>query len=172
MPEDGLRPAVVAAYALVALLALRAGHRGIGRERTVWLITAGTLLLLGAAKWLRMQEAMTEVGRNLIRSGGWYAEHREVQAVAAFLIAGISVAAAFLLWRCLRGVPPKLAIACATLGLLLTFIAVRAASIHDVDQWVTASYAGMRQGWWVELAALLVIAVTALAYSARRVVRR
>ena len=172
MPEEGLRPAVVAAYALVALLALRAGHRGIGRERTVWLIIGGTVLLLGAAKWLRMQEEITEVGRNLVRSGGWYAEHREVQSVAALLIAGISVVAAFLLWRWLRGVPSNLAIACATLGLLLAFITVRAASIHDIDHWVTASCAGMRKGWWVELAALLVIAATALAYSARRVVRR
>ena len=75
MPEEVLRPAVVAAYGVVALFAFDAGRRGIGRERTVWLITAGTLLLLGAGKWLRMQEAMTEVGRKLIRSGGWYAEH-------------------------------------------------------------------------------------------------
>lgn len=172
MPEEELRPAVVAAYAVVALLAFHAGHRGIGRERTVWLINAGTLLLLGAAKWLRMQEAMTEVGRSLIRSGGWYAEHREVQTAAAFLIAGTAVVAAFLLWRWLRGVPPSLLVACAALGLLLAFIAIRAASIHDVDHWVTASYAGMRKGWWVELGALLVVAGAVLAYRARRVVRR
>ena len=172
MPEEALRLALVAAYGVVALLAFNAGRRGIGRERTVWLITAATVLLLGAGKWLLIQEAMTEAGRNLVRSRGWYAEHRQVQTVAALLIAGVAVVAAFLLWRWLRGVPSSVAIACATLGLLLAFIAVRAASIHDVDRWVTASYAGMRKGWWVELAALLVIAVTALAYSARRVVRR
>jgi len=172
MHEEALRPVVVVAYALVAVAALAARRRGSGRERRMWSIIAAMLLLLASAKWLRAQEALTDAARSLLFSRGWYAEHREVQMVAAALIAGVAALLAFLLWRWLRGAAPNLLIACAALGLLLAFVAIRAASIHDVDLWVTASFAGMRKGWWVELAALLVIAGSALVYSARRAVRR
>ena len=46
---------------------------------------------------------------------------------------------------------------------LIAFVVIRAASIHSVDAWVTANAAGMRQGWWVELAFLLTIASAAIA---------
>ena len=172
MPEAALRPVAVAAYAVVALLAFDAGRRASRRERATWMIIAAVLLLLGAAKWVHTQEAIADAARQLLVSGGWYAKHREVQTAAAVLVGGTAVGAAFLLWRWLRGAAPSLLIACAALGLLLAFIAIRAASIHDVDSWVTAPVAGMRKGWWVELAALLVIAGSALTYSAKRALRR
>jgi hypothetical protein len=172
MPEEPLRALVVAAYALVALLAFRSARGSSGRERAAWSAIVPILLFLGAAKGLHIQENVTDYVRTFLHSQGWYAEHREVQAVAAALIASAAALMAYLLWRRLRGAAPSLVAGSTALGLLLVFIAVRTASIHDVDIWVTAAFAGMRKGWWVELAALLVIGGSALAYSAGRTVRR
>ena len=138
----------------------------------MWLMIAATLLLLASAKWLRAQEALTDAARSLLFSRGWYAEHREVQMAAAALIAASAALLSFLLWRWLRDAASSLRIACLALDLLLVFIGIRAASIHDIDLWVTAPLAGMRKGWWAELAALVVIAGSALTYSARPAVRR
>ncbi len=169
MPDTALRPGVVAIYAIVALLALNAARRGRGRERTAWLLTAAILVLLGTAKLFQVQETVTDAARNGLASMGWYADHREVQAAAAVVVLVVVIAGlAFTLWRWLRVAAPSLVLDCAALALLIAFIAIRAASIHAIDFWVTTPLAGMRRGWWVELVGLLAIASAALAYAARR----
>jgi uncharacterized membrane protein len=50
--------------------------------------------------------------------------------------------------------------------MLFTFILLRAASFHHVDDWVTIDVRGLRSGWWLELVGVVVIALSALAYRA------
>ncbi len=59
---------------------------------------------------------------------------------------------------------------CAAAGivLLFTFVVVRAGSFHHIDQWVTVDVAGLRSGWLLELAGIVVIGVSAMAFALRR----
>ena len=50
------------------------------------------------------------------------------------------------------------------IGLLMVFIFMRAASFHHIDDWVTINIAGLRSGWWLELAGIAVMGLSALAY--------
>jgi len=45
---------------------------------------------------------------------------------------------------------------------------VRAGSFHHIDQWVTIDVAGLRSGWLLELAGILVIGVSAIAFGQRK----
>jgi hypothetical protein len=52
------------------------------------------------------------------------------------------------------------------IAILLAFILLRAASFHHIDDWVTVDVRGLRGGWWLELAGIVVITLSALTYRA------
>ena len=88
---------------------------------------------------------------------GWYGWRRDVQGLFLLLIALGSIGVAVLMWRWLRTASPSVRVAGIGLVMLLAFIFVRAASFHHIDYWVTLPIGGMRSGWWLELAAIVVI---------------
>ena len=47
---------------------------------------------------------------------------------------------------------------------VLLFVFMRAASFHHLDEWVTVKIGLMRSGWWLELAGIAVIALSAVAF--------
>ena len=51
--------------------------------------------------------------------------------------------------------------------LLFTFVVMRAGSFHHLDNWVTINVAGMRSGWWLELAGIAMIGLSALVFRVR-----
>jgi hypothetical protein len=75
---------------------------------------------------------------------------------------------ALLLWRWLRGASGSARTAAVGLVILLAFIFVRAASFHHIDYWVTVPIAGMRSGWWLELAGIAVIGAAAATCRSRQ----
>ena len=161
----------VAAYFSAALLAYsaqrlhsddlanKAGSANAKSLALFWLLVAGTLVLLGINKQLDLQTWLTEVGRDLAQAQGWYAERRPIQAlfVAALTIVGLAGMAILIviLRRLFRQVGDGL----FGLGLLVTFIAVRAASFHHVDQLLKSGV--VRLNWALELGGIGLIALSA-----------
>lgn len=130
-------------------------------ERWVWRVLFGAMVLLGVNKQLDLQSALTEMGRIVAEREGWYAERHRIQQafVAGLAIVGLTllVALAFLAW----GSPSPTLLAMAGAVALMTFVLIRAASMHRVDALLGHSVAGLRVNWILEMGALLVIAGSA-----------
>jgi hypothetical protein len=166
--ESSLRYVLAGGFAAAALLAFAAAHRAESRDRHLWLAIGSTMVLLGAAKLLRLQDALTGALRSAAQANGLYVFHREAQAAFALLVILLALAGAVFLSRRLRRAPATVITATAALGAILALLIVRAASIHAIDSWTTAESAGMRRGWWLEAAAAALIAASAAAYRGSR----
>jgi hypothetical protein len=152
--------------AVLGLLAVRASPND--RDRIFWVGCAAFLLLLGFNKQLDLQGFVTTVGRSLAREGGWFEQRRLVQAafIVALCVAAGAMLAALAVW--LRRSPTTVRIAALGIVLLFAFVVMRAASFHHMDILVTRNVAGMRSGWWLELAGIMVIGVSAIIHRSRQ----
>ncbi len=159
---------ITAAYFGAAGLTFAAVRTGSdSRDRAFWLACTALLILLGFNKQLDLQGYITAAGRVLAKREGWFAERRLLQG--AFILALCTVAAAVLaslaIW--LRRSTASVKVAALGIVLLFAFILWRAASFHHMDVWVTHEIAGMRSGWWLELAGIIIIASSAFAFLRR-----
>lgn len=125
----------VAAYVLAAWLAWRnvAAARRTAVPAGFWIALAALMVALGINKQLDLQTWFAQTGRDLSLAQGWYEQRRVVQAVFIALLVAAAVAAVLgarrywaVLWHEYRA-------AFAGVGLLLTFIVIRAASFHHID---------------------------------------
>lgn len=157
----------VAYFGAAGLAFVAARSSGDRRDRIFWWACAALLVLLGFNKQLDLQGYVTTAGRSLAKQEGWFAERRVVQAI--FIVSLCVIAAAVLgalgIW--LRRSPAAVKAAALGIVLLFTFVLWRAASFHHMDVWVTREIAGMRSGWWLELAGIMVIGLSALAFRRR-----
>ena len=158
---------VVAAYFVGAAAAYKASNSARKRDRKFWIATASLLVLLGLNKQLDLQTLLTTEGRLLAHSEGWYDERRVVQGLflLGLAIGGFVAIAAMIRW--LRRSPVQVKAAAIGIGILITFVLMRAASFHHMDRWVTINIDGLRSGWWLELAGIAVIGLSALTYRSR-----
>ena len=164
----------VAAYLVTAVLCSRAAaqagwssHSAMGlgfTERQFWQAMALIFLGLGINKQLDLQSLLTEIGRVAARTEGWYGNRRTYQVL---FIEALAVAAAglvlVLLWIFRRSRP---ALKLAVLGLTFTttFVVLRAASFHHVDQLLKHRLLGWRWNWIIELGGIAIVAIAALSY--------
>lgn len=165
----GLAWFVVASYFAGATLAFLAGRSSVERrDARFWCAAAILLVLLGLNKELDLQSFLTDSARSLTHATGWYEQRRLLQALflVALALAALSMVAVLAKW--LRRSPRPVKVAATGIVLLLAFILLRAASFHHLDQWVTVDIGVMRSGWWLELAGIAVIALSAVAFRRER----
>jgi len=159
---------ITIAYFGAALLTLMASRCSeIRRDRIFWVGCTVLLVLLGFNKQLDLQGYITSAGRSLARQEGWFEQRRLVQAAFILVLCAVALGSITFLAAWLRRSARPLKIAAAGVVLLCAFIVIRAASFHHMDIWVTRDLAGMRSGWWLELAGILVIGLSAIAYRSR-----
>ncbi len=150
-----------AAYLAIAYLAWRAsGGVGAG-ERRLWLAIAAVLLLFGIGKVFNLEEHLLDMIRAAAQRQHWYGWHKSIQLGWLALLASFAAACFLTLPSRMRSNSADGRIAMIATGLLAASIAVRCASIHLVDEWVTVPVAGLRFGWWIEAMALFVIGISA-----------
>jgi len=159
---------IVASYFLAAVAAFWAARSARKRDRVFWMGVTLLLVLLGLNKELDLQTLLTNEGRWIALHGGWYDERRLVQGLflLGLALAGILAIAALIRW--LRKSVAQVKMAAIGIVLLFTFVVMRAGSFHHLDKWVTINIVGLRSGWWLELAGITVIGLSALAYRVRR----
>ncbi|MGZ3215376.1 hypothetical protein [Paracoccus sp. T5] len=159
----------VAVYLVTALLAAAVWRgTGVGRGRAFWAVLTLILGFLALNKQLDLQTALTEVGRCLAWSQGWYENRRFVQAgfIGALLV--LLVMGLFSAMQALRGNLRRNLLALLGLTVLLGFVMVRAVSIHDFDFLISDRSLGVPNNFLFENAGLVLIAVNALLLLLRR----
>lgn len=151
---------VVGVYVLAIVAALRnlVAARRSGQPAEFWGLLTVMLLLLGVNKQLDLQVWLTEAGRDLARSQGWYERRRIVQwAFVAVLLTAMVFSILRVrerwadLWHQYR-------LVCAGVCLLLVFVFLRAASFQHVDELLGVQFGGGRTTKALEPLALLLIA--------------
>jgi cytochrome bd-type quinol oxidase subunit 2 len=161
----------VAAYFLAAWLCWRARHAALESARPaarqsamLWALFAVGLVLLGLNKQLDLQSAITEMGRMLARSQGWYANRRPVQMAFIAAVALSATLGFALLLLAARQELRRMLLALTGIAGLGCFIVIRAASFHHVDQFIHFSIAGLRMNWLLELGGIGLVVLGALRY--------
>ncbi len=138
----------VAAYAAVALLALRVWLR---RKEGIWLAVALGMAALSVNKQFDLQSLFTDIGRIIASHQGWYERRREFQKIFVLAVIGLAgVTGIAVIWR-YQAFWLRHKLLAAGLMLLLTFIVVRAISFHHFDSFLKTRYAGVKMNWALEL---------------------
>ena len=159
---------VLGCYFAGAVAALWAGRFSVGADRRFWFATAVLVIVLGFAKRFKLQDWLIGAGRSIAKLDGLYEHRRLGQSLFVLALAVIAVFAVAALRHWFSRSPLPVKTAAASLVLLLSFVLVRAISIHVVDEWVTTEFAGVRAGWWLELAGIGAIALSAINYARAR----
>lgn len=132
------------------------------REARLWRVLAASFLALGINKQLDLQTALTELGRMMARSEGWYGNRRPVQAAFVACVAVLGLAAAAALWSLARRAPHATRQAVAGTALVITFVVIRAASFHYVDKLLGLRWIGIRVNWVLEMGGISIVIAAAL----------
>lgn len=130
-------------------------------EARVWIVLAVGFLLLGINKQLDLQSALTEIGRMAAYFGGWYEKRRIVQftfLIVVFLVACVTVVE-LVLWA--RKSPPATWIALCGTIFVATFVVMRAASFHHVDELIGSRLLGLKWNWILEMSGIAIVIVGA-----------
>jgi hypothetical protein len=150
----------VFAYAGAAFLCWRAARStdGRGKVRLFWILLTALLVALGINKQLDLQTELTFLGKDFAKATGWYENRRPVQVIFIGLIGLGGIATTSALFWYFRRELSRLWMALAGVGFLASFIVIRAASFHHVDQFLNASPGGVRMNWVLELGGIAAIA--------------
>lgn len=159
------------AYALLFVVCTVASRSpGCPRGARVVLLAIGTVgLLLGLAEVLEVGGWVSDQGRSVAWSDGWYRDRRRVQALVVVAIAAVTVVAAFTSAVALKAYGVRMSAVAALGMILLGFIAARTVSLHQLDHYFYAEVApgGLNLGQVAELmlVALLAAAILNLRWS-------
>ena len=142
-----------------AMAALSAARR----ERWFWRLLSLAFGVLGINKQLDLQSLLTELGRLAARAQGWYEVRRSVQFAFIAGAAAVGLLAALSALYLVRAASAGAKVAALGSALVVTFVVVRAASFHHVDELIDVRWLGLRVNWILELGGIaVVLAGTAL----------
>lgn len=143
----------------VAVLRMQGGQV----VRRLWQGIAVLLLLLAINKQLDLQTALTAFGRCLSHAQGWWENRRPVQiAFILGLLFAMTLVMAGLVSN-MRGRIAENALALTGLGVLCSFVLVRAVGFHSTDSLITATVQGISLNFVLENLGLVLIALNAVA---------
>jgi hypothetical protein len=116
---------------VAAVTVLRDPHQPRILLRFFWLNVSVLITILILLKMAGAQYVIASAGRETARAGGWYDERRLPQTVAALsILASSLVFCSLSVWVCKQA---DYRWPITTIFLLLTFISIRALSLHQVD---------------------------------------
>ena len=135
---------------------------------TFWVILAVMFTGLGINKQFDLQSLLTQIGREIARSQGWYEHRRHMQElfITSIALAGTGLLLFFgvLIRKSLIRQGPAL------LGVVFVvcFVVIRASSFHHVDHILGMRFVGMKLNWILELGGICLVMVTAPRNAARK----
>lgn len=131
-----------------------------------WWAASALLCVLGANVMLQGDVFVTQMGRSLARSQGWYGQRRELQYLALGLIAlAVLGGGLWFFHRVEAEVQTSRGVVSAGLLALLLLLGVRMVSAHGTDAVVHARYLGLSIGRLFELAGIAWVMLGALRHS-------
>jgi hypothetical protein len=120
------------------------------------------MLLLGINKQLDLQTLFTDLGRASAQLGGWYEIRRPFQFL---FILGMTVGGGLILralFRTAQGPLRDFRLPFAGATLVVTFVVVRAASFHKIDELLGGEISGRWLNFLLEGSGILLIAFAAI----------
>lgn len=126
-------------------------------EIRIWQSLALVFLLLGFNKQLDLHSAITELGRVLAHAQGWYEDRGKAQFFFFGAVAACCLLALAVLVRWCRGAAAELWLALGGSVLLFSFILVRAASFHHIDQFIGERVLGLAWNWVLEIGGIMLV---------------
>jgi len=166
-PELGGARVHLAARLIPFLLALIGRRRRLSalpvdsRIAALWLGLALILLLLGINKQLDLQTALTETGRIMAHSEGWYEKRRTIQVGFILFVALIGIWGFGTVLLLARGRMRSLRSVLAGTIFLICFVAIRASSFHHVDKFLRYRLGDFKLNWILELGGISLICLGA-----------
>lgn len=135
---------VAAYFTLAAARTSRYGERCLARSAPpeaanqrlltkLWVLATVVMVVLGINKQLDLQTWFTETMRDAARAQGWYEQRRELQVDFIGAIALAGALGTITLAYHVRRVADRVAGAVLGLGVIVSFVIMRAASFHHVD---------------------------------------
>jgi hypothetical protein len=142
---------------------LDAEYAGNSKELLTWRSLSALFLGLGAYKQLDHLMEIGEAVRAFAYSESWYDQRRFVQRALIVLVAITCVVAerSFLMWARTTPASTRLALSGATI--MLGFVLIRAASLHNIDLFLRdETILGLRWDWILEAGAICVVLLASL----------
>ena len=163
----------VVAYFFVAVLCLKAAFTPNINEssntknsiKTFWLLLSFFLIALGINKQLDFQTLLTQIGRDLAKSQGWYEYRRIFQLVFIIEIGLVGIVALTAFNKTYRNTCSSIKTALTGCIILFVFILMRASSFHHIDILINIKLAGIKMNWILELGGLAVIGIAGYRYT-------
>ena len=160
----------VTIYFVIAIICLRATmvscqHANKNNSnRNFWLLLSVFLIMLGINKQLDLQSLITQTGKNIAISQGWYENRRIVQVIFISLMGFFSIISTILLIMKYRYNCLAVKIAMSGCIILLSFILIRASSFHHMDVLINMDLGGIKINWLLELGGLTIIGLGGIQY--------
>ncbi len=130
-------------------------------EGMVWRVLFWLLVGMGINKQLDLQSALTELGRIVAFTQGWYGERQWVQRAFVISVVAFALVLSLALARLTRRLPLPTRTSVFGWIVLMAFVAIRAASFHHFDVFIGHEVLGARVNWVMEVGALLIICLGA-----------
>lgn len=131
------------------------------RRAAFWLVLFVLLCGLGLNKQLDLQTLLTDIARLFSKSLGFYEGRRPLQVLFILFVLGVGALFAFNVARLVKGQILDLKLALLGTITIVSFVAIRAASFHHVDQLLNFHAGGIRLNAVFELAGISMIGVAA-----------
>lgn len=132
------------------------------RRAVLWILLSFAFVLLGVNKQLDLQTLVTDLGRATAFAMGWYDQRRGVQLAFVALVLLVGLVAVGLFFVIARGQLRDMRLPLGGLAFVVTFVIVRAASFHDVEELVWSDVCGLRMEWALELGGIALVALGAI----------
>ena len=140
-----------------------------GRDRTkayqasflFWGLLGLLFLFLGVNKQVDLQTWLTELGREMATSQGWYDQRAQVQTAFVAVIVGGGLLTLTILLRMTRDLLPRHGPAFVGMILLACFVAARALSFHQLNDVLDWAPLGMKFRWMLEMAGIVIVGLCA-----------
>jgi hypothetical protein len=130
---------------------------GSKRETRIWWSITALFLALGINKQLDLQTALTEAGRVVANTQGWYQQRQIVQLGFILLVTIACLAATVTLLGWAMDSPAPTYLALVGVVLVIGFVLVRAASFHHIDQFIRTRILGLPWNWILEMGGISVV---------------
>jgi hypothetical protein len=128
-------------------------------EVRVWRAISLMFVALGINKQLDLQTAVTEVGRIIALSQGWYGERQIVQVWFIIGVAMVCTLIALVLLVFIRNSPAPTWLALLGTTIVLAFVLIRAASFHHIDRFIGDRIAGLKWNWVLEMGGINIVII-------------
>jgi hypothetical protein len=122
-----------------------------------WIAISVAFFVLGLNKQLDLQSALTELGRIVALTAGWYEQRRTVQVYFVVAVAILCMATTMALFFWNRNANSQVRLAIGGCTSVLGYDLIRAASFHHVDNFIDAHIFGFTWNWMLEMSGIVVV---------------